>query len=94
MYIPIEMTTTFDDLELGRRWADYAEDEPLPQMLFGVKMLTIVIPDKKDDKEPKPPTDPLGWQTVGPKRNRTVSFSREKNGPRHGAWIHGEHLKV
>jgi hypothetical protein len=91
VYIPIEMTATFVDLELGRRWADYAENEPLPEILFGIKILKPVIPEKK---EPKPPTDLLGWQTVGPKRNRIVSFSREKNSPRRGAWIHGQHLKV
>lgn len=46
----------FVELEKGRRWADYAHDEPLPEILFGKSMSPAVdaaintgLPEEVDD---------------------------------------------
>jgi len=42
----------FVDLELGRKWADYDNNEPLPEILFGIRV------------EPNAQIQDQGWQSV------------------------------
>jgi hypothetical protein len=82
-------TASFVDLEIGRSWADYDENEPLPTLLFGITVVKLVVPDP-----PIAPVDLSGWQTVKSKKNRKVSFFKDSEGPRQKPWIHGECIKL
>ena len=35
--------TERDNIILSRRWADYSDDEPLPSVVFGIKMKPIEV---------------------------------------------------
>ena len=56
----------FVDLEQGRRWADYAQDEPLPEILFGIKVVSPPPEHKEED----------GWQTVKKKQKKKSEIRR------------------
>jgi len=62
----------FVDIEKGRRWADYSPDEPLPEMLFGIKVVSPPPEHKEED----------GWQTVK-KKDRPP----KKGEIRRPAWV-------
>ena len=62
----------FIDLEEGRRWADYSDEEPLPEIVFGVKMESAPVLKEED-----------GWQVVKKKDKKPP----KKSEIRRPAWI-------
>ena len=64
----------FVDLEQGRRWADYSPDEALPEILFGIKVVSPPREHKEED----------GWQTV---KKTSRPPPKKKGEIRRPAWV-------
>ena len=50
----------------ARRWADYSDDEPLPELLFGIEVVKPPPEHKEED----------GWQTVKKKEKKKTEIRR------------------